>query len=158
MPEYKMVQMLIPVVKETSNHEWECQPALTSPFMVYEITKQFSMLAQETMNILLLNTKHQVFEAFVTTIGTIDQALCHPREIFRRAITESASAIILVHNHPSGDLTPSIDDIKITKRMVQSGEILNITVLDHIIIAPPNKKNKENYYSLRESGVVDFTV
>ena len=80
------------------------------------------------------------------SIGTIDTILCHPREIFRLAVMESASAIIVCHNHPSGDPTPSEADIKITRDLVRAGQLLKIDVLDHIIMGKPK------HTSLRELG------
>ena len=68
------------------------------------------------------------------SVGTLDLSLVHPREVFKEAIKESAFAVMLVHNHPSGDPEPSEDDIKITKQIIEAGKILNILVLDHVII------------------------
>ncbi len=79
-------------------------------------------------------------------VGSLDTNIIHPREIFKIALTESAAAIILVHNHPSGDPTPSHEDIEITKQIIKAGEIIGIQVLDHIIIGD----NK--YISLKEKG------
>lgn len=89
------------------------------------------------------------------TRGLLDSSLVHPREVFREAIRTATAAIVLVHNHPSGDATPSAEDIRITRQLVESGRVVDIKVLDHVILTKP-VVGKPEYTSLRESGVVDF--
>jgi DNA repair protein RadC len=89
---------------------------------------------QEEFHIVLLDEKHQVIKSEQITIGLIDKSLSHPREVFKPAVRESASALILVHNHPSGDPTPSQDDKTITKELKRAAETLGIRILDHIIL------------------------
>ena len=100
---------------------------------------KFSRLAsdgkQEEFHIISLDTKNQVIDTHLITIGTLDASLVHPREVFKPAIKDSASSIILVHNHPSGDPTPSREDIAVTDRLTECGKTLGIDVLDHIIVA-----------------------
>jgi DNA repair protein RadC len=91
-------------------------------------------LDQEEMLTILLSTKHTVLKVIRNTRGTLDASLVHPREIFRAACQFAAKAIILVHNHPSGDPTPSREDIKTTERIKQAGEIVGIQVLDHLVV------------------------
>jgi DNA repair protein RadC len=93
-----------------------------------------------------LNTKHKPINNHQITIGTLDASLVHPREVFRAAIRDSASAVILVHNHPSGDPTPSREDMMVTEQLTEGGKILGIAVLDHIIVA------SEDCVSIREHG------
>jgi DNA repair protein RadC len=81
------------------------------------------------------NTQNTINSIHVVSMGSVDSSLVHPREVFKSAILSNASTIALAHNHPSGNLNPSEEDIKITKRLVQAGEILSIKVIDHIIIA-----------------------
>ena len=83
---------------------------------------------------------------YLVSIGTMDTILCHPREIFRLAVVASAAAIVIAHNHPSGDATPSEADIKITRDLIRAGQLLKIEVLDHIILGQPN------HSSLRSLG------
>jgi DNA repair protein RadC len=83
---------------------------------------------------ILLDTRAQVIKYCETSIGSLDASIVHPREVFKEAIAASAASMILVHNHPSGDTTPSADDIGLTKRLVEAGQIIGIEVLDHIII------------------------
>ncbi len=109
---------------------------------------EFAYLAndavQEEFHIVTLDTKHKPLRTHRITVGTLDASLVHPREVFRPAIRDSASAILLVHNHPSGDPTPSREDRAVTDRLTQSGELLGINVLDHIVVA------RDGAVSLRE--------
>ena len=88
----------------------------------------------EVFAILCLSTKHRVIGYHEVSRGTLDTALVHPREVFKAAILANAAAIILTHNHPSGDPTPSADDLTLTQRLVEAGRLLGIDVLDHIVI------------------------
>lgn len=103
-------------------------------------------LKQEVFNILILNNKNLLLKKSIISIGTISQTIVHPREIFINAIRETGSAIIMVHNHPSGSLIPSDADINITKRISQAGEIIGIQLLDHIIVS------ERSYFSFRDEG------
>lgn len=100
--------------------------------------RRFSRLAsdqkQEEFHIVTLDTKNQVIDTHQITVGTLDASLVHPREVFRAAIKDAAASIILVHNHPSGDPTPSGADIDVTNRLTESGKLLGIDVLDHIVL------------------------
>ena len=82
-----------------------------------------------------LNTKNFVIATHQITVGTLDASLVHPREVFRPAIRDAASSIIAVHNHPSGDPTPRREDVTVTARLKQAGEMLGIVLLDHIVVA-----------------------
>lgn len=110
----------------------------------------FSRLAcdavQEEFHIVTLDTKHKPIYPHRITVGTLDASLVHPREVFRPAIRDSASAILLVHNHPSGDPTPSPEDFKVTDHLTEAGKLLGITILDHIIVA------RNGCVSIRESS------
>jgi DNA repair protein RadC len=100
----------------------------------------------ECFVILILNTRRRAKGHQLLTIGTMDTLLVHPREVFRAAIIASASAVVLMHNHPSGESTPSDADIKVTRDLIRAGQLLKIEVLDHVIMGNPN------YSSLRELG------
>lgn len=89
---------------------------------------------REEFRVLMLNTQHAVTRELVVTIGTLDTSVVHPREVFRAAILESAAAVILVHNHPSGDPTPSTEDQAVTRQLVSAGRTLGIPVIDHVVI------------------------
>ena len=116
-------------------------------------------LEKEIFWVLHLDTKNTLKrEPEKISTGIIDAAIVHPREVFREAIRIAASSIILVHNHPSGDPSPSREDIQITKQLVEAGEIIDIKVLDHIIIGHKNKSNEKTniFVSLKESKLIDF--
>lgn len=89
---------------------------------------------QEEFHIVTLNTKNVVIDSHQITVGTLDASLVHPREVFRKAIKDVCSSIILAHNHPSGDPTPSREDYAVTDRLEESGKVLGIDVLDHIVM------------------------
>lgn len=94
-----------------------------------------------------LDTKHNIQYLELISLGIVNQALVHPREVFRFAVMKGVSSLILCHNHPSGDPSPSREDVAITHRLVEAGNILGITVLDHVIVGEAG-----SYYSLREGG------
>ncbi len=89
---------------------------------------------QEEFHIVTLDTKHQPIGSHCITVGTLDASLVHPREVFRAAIRDAASSILLVHNHPSGDPTPSPEDREVTRRLIEVGKVVGIRVLDHIVL------------------------
>ena len=100
----------------------------------------------ECFVVLLLNTRRRVKGHQMVTMGTLDTTLVHPREVFRAAVIASASAVLLMHNHPSGDPTPSQEDIKVTRELVRAGQVMKIEVLDHVIVGHPTQS------SMRELG------
>jgi len=105
-------------------------------------------LDREQFQALLLNTKNQVIGQEVISIGTLNSSTVHPRELFKNAIKRSAAAIILVHNHPSGDPSPSREDIEVTGRLLEAGRIIGIDVLDHLIIGD------NRFNSLKAKGLM----
>lgn len=107
---------------------------------------RFGARAVEQFGVVMLDTKHRVIRAVVLSTGTIDASLVHPREVFRAGAVGGASALVLFHNHPSGDPTPSTDDIALTERMVQAGTLMGIEILDHLILGDVK------YFSFKESG------
>lgn len=123
------------------------RPQIRSPQDVYELMHlQFIAEKREHFLAVLLDTKNRVLRIETISIGTLDSSLVHPREVYRAAVREGAACWIAVHNHPSGDPTPSPEDIAITKRLKEAGELLGIALLDHLIIGDGN------YTSLRERG------
>jgi DNA repair protein RadC len=105
----------------------------------------------ERFLVLLLDGRHRVLREVVTSQGTLTASLVHPREVFRPALREAAAALILVHNHPSGDPAPSREDREVTERLARAGEILGVPVLDHVIVA------EHGWASLREQGALEET-
>jgi DNA repair protein RadC len=110
------------------------------------VVPQYGSQPVEQFGVLLLDTKHRLLRTTRVSVGTLDASVVHPREVFRAAVAGGAAAILLFHNHPSGDPTPSDDDVALTRRMIRAGELMGITVLDHIIVA------ENAYASLRERG------
>ena len=107
---------------------------------------QYGAASVEQFGIVMLDTKHRLIRVKVVAVGSLDSAVVFPREVFREATTASAAAIVLFHNHPSGDPTPSKDDLLLTYRMLRAGDIMGIDVIDHLILAD------QRYYSLAEAG------
>ena len=103
-------------------------------------------LLYEEFRVLLLNTQHAVVREIVVTRGILDASVVHPREVFKPAVAESAAALILVHNHPSGDPAPSSEDREVTRQLAEAGRILGIPVLDHVIVGDAR------YLSFVEAG------
>ncbi|MDR3597694.1 DNA repair protein RadC [Clostridium sp.] len=112
------------------------------------IMNDLRFLNQEHFIVISLNTKNMILNSKTIFIGTLNSSLVHPREIFLQAIKSSANSIIVCHNHPSGDVNPSQEDINITLRLKECGKILGINLIDHIIIGDTNHK------SLKEDGVI----
>lgn len=122
-------------------------PAIRGPSDVFaRLGPQLRDLSQEEFHALLLNTQHRVIRGVLVTRGILDASLIHPREVFRAAIVESAAGVILVHNHPSGDPTPSQEDRMVTRQLVKAGAAVGIPVLDHVIIGD------SAFVSLAEQG------
>jgi DNA repair protein RadC len=105
-------------------------------------------IKKEIFKILLLDGRHQIFGETTISEGTLTASLVHPREVYAPAIRNSAAAVLLIHNHPSGDPTPSAEDVEITRRLIQGGEILGIRVLDHIVLGDGK------YVSFVDSGLM----
>lgn len=103
---------------------------------------------QENFVVLFLNSKNVLISRELVSIGTLNAALVHPRDVFRLAIEVNAAAMICVHNHPSGDPSPSPEDISLTKRLMESGQIMGIDVLDHVIIG------RDGWVSLKQKELV----
>lgn len=102
----------------------------------------------EQFGVILLDTKHRVLRTTVVSIGTLDASIVHPREVFGAAAAAGAAAVVLFHNHPSGDPKPSEEDVKLTLRLAAAGVLMGITVIDHLILADAR------YYSFQEEGVL----
>jgi DNA repair protein RadC len=138
------------------------RPTIREPETAYRLLRPVMSAAtsgdaQECFMVILLDTKNKVIGAPVEcTRGLLDQCLLHPREVFREAVRQSAASVILAHNHPSGDPTPSKEDIDITRRLVEAGNILGIRVVDHVICGRPSDMTP-GFVSLREKNLVSFT-
>jgi len=107
---------------------------------------EFSARPVEQFGLLMLDTRHRVIRPAVLTVGSLDGTAVHPREVFRQALVASAAAVVMFHNHPSGDPQPSAEDVELTRRMVAAGELMGIQVIDHVVLGDGR------YCSLKESG------
>ncbi|VGO17675.1 hypothetical protein PDESU_06277 [Pontiella desulfatans] len=132
-------------VRETT----EYGPKLIKPDDVAEYLRDMKLMTQEAFVVIGLNAKNCVINKHLVSIGTVSSTLVHPRECFKPVLLDCASSVILAHNHPSGDPTPSAEDIKITRQLVSAGEVLGIRVLDHVILG-------SDHLSLKEAGLVKF--
>lgn len=135
--------------KRIASTNANARPAINSPADVnLVVAEEMRFLDREHFRCLSLNSKNHLLGVDTVSIGSLNSSIVHPREVFKKAILKSAAAVILVHNHPSGDPLPSKEDKLITKRLFEVGEILGINVLDHIIIGD------KRYISLKEEGVI----
>jgi DNA repair protein RadC len=119
---------------------------ISSPKDVFEYFAEVRELKQEHFYVLHLNSKNEIISSKLIAIGTLNSVIIHPREVFKEAIRESAQSIILVHNHPSGDVTPSLQDKEITSKLEKTSETIGIDLLDHIIVG------KEKWFSFDDEG------
>ncbi|OPH60300.1 hypothetical protein BC351_17535 [Paenibacillus ferrarius] len=125
------------------------QYTIHSPKDVFDLLEpEFRHLNKEHFTCLFLNTKNKVIFKEVISIGSLNAAIVHPREVFHAAIKKCSASIICAHNHPSGDPSPSSEDIELTKRLIRAGDVVGIEVLDHIVIGD------HRYVSLREQGLI----
>ena len=134
--------------KEVTKNCPDLTYAIKSPDDAVSVGMDFMRIHEEpgeNMYMICMNTKNKVIGVFEISHGTVNASLVTPREVFQKALLANAVSIILMHNHPSGDSTPSRQDIEITKRLTEAGKIVGIDVLDHIIIG-------DRYSSLKEKG------
>jgi DNA repair protein RadC len=135
-------------------HETLSKQKLDSPELVSELVGQeMRRLRTESLRVILLDTRYRLLHIEEVSVGSLNESIAHPREIFRPAITYSAYAVIVVHNHPSGDASPSQTDHSLTRRLAEAAELLQIKLLDHIIIGAP-AEGSPGYFSFKEAGVL----
>jgi len=128
-------------------------PLLDSPERIADYLREDNRTyTVEQFQAVLLNTRRKLIRVVLISKGLLDTLLVHPREVFKSAIAANASALVLVHNHPSGDPTPSEADIRATRDLIRAGQLLKIEVLDHIILGRRTAENGRDYASLRELG------
>ena len=124
------------------------RPVVRSPADVLPLLVDIRDQRREHFLCLYLNARNQVIHKEVVSIGSLSSSIVHPREVFQPAVSQSAASVVLAHNHPSGDVSPSQDDIELTRRLVEAGEIMGIDVLDHLIIGA------DDFLSLKERGLI----
>ncbi len=149
---YKLGNLIVSIVKDGSVPIPGENRIADHPSKVAEILRTFNPYSdqKERFMALLLNSRNQVIGINEVSVGTLSASLVHPREVFRPAILVGAAAIIVSHNHPSGDCAPSPEDKVATKRIQDSGQLLGIPLLDHVILAD----GSESFFSFREHGLL----
>ena len=123
------------------------------PESVYRACADMKLFNQEVLRVVLLDARQRLITMIDVTKGGLNESLAHPREIFRPVISHSAYSFILVHNHPSGDSSPSEADLRLTRRISEAARILQIQLLDHVIIGQP-MNDRQGYFSFKESGAL----
>ncbi len=153
---YQSALVQLPLVRDAGVHK------ITSPADAYRVCADIAGLAQESFHVLSLNARNVLINRHLITLGLVDSAPVAPRECFRPAISDSASAVVLVHAHPSGDPTPSAEDLRVTRQLVEAGNVLGIKVMDHVIVGRAiepmgDHPGRPAFLSLREKGLCTFT-
>lgn len=127
---------------------------IDSPELVYDLLAgEMRALHKESLRVILLDTRYHLLRIEEVSLGSVNESIAHPRDIFRPALIFSAFALIVVHNHPSGDPSPSSADHTLTRRLSEAAQLLQIKLLDHIIIGAPAAERLP-YYSFKEAGVL----
>jgi DNA repair protein RadC len=126
---------------------------LDNPEAIYRASMDMRILNQEVLRTVLLNTRYRRITTVDISKGTINESVAHPREIFRPAIVHSAYAFVVVHNHPSGDPTPSDADMRLTRRLAEGARLLQIQMLDHVIVGA-GAEGRLGYFSFKETGLI----
>ncbi len=127
---------------------------IDSPELVYQLlAPEMRVLHKESLRVILLDTRYRLLRIQEVSLGSVNESIAHPREVFRPALISSAYAVIVVHNHPSGDPSPSQSDHSLTRRLGEAAELLQIKLLDHIIIGAP-AEGRAPYFSFKEAGVL----
>lgn len=155
--QYTLNQYRLQVIAETAVKSRSCdKPELAAEFwQVAVATSPGYDPDKEQCVVLMINTRRNIIGWDLVSIGSLDETKIHAREVYRKAIVAAASAIIIMHNHPTGDATPSEADIRATRDLIKAGNILRIELLDHVIVAEPNRVpagRTQGYCSLRELG------
>jgi DNA repair protein RadC len=135
-------------IKESVSEYFDPKARLTQPSQIWELFRWLGRETKEYMIVLLMDGKNRLSAVEICSIGTLNQSLCHPREIFKSALMVSCAAIVILHNHPSGCTDPSSEDIAITRRLKEASEIIGIKLLDHLIVS------ENEYLSFVERGLL----
>lgn len=149
-PKAYMAFYRVVLVKEKGGY-YHFEKVIKSPQYAYEAAIELAKIdeeAQEVMGLICLNTKNRMTAIHEISRGTLNSSLIHPREVFKVAILHNAAGIILFHNHPSGDPTPSNEDIQVTERIAEAGELMGIELLDHVVIGDGR------FASMKERGLM----
>ena len=134
--------------------EAEARAIETAEDVARLLGEEMRLLDFESVRVICLNTKHKVLAVEEVTRGTLNESLFHPREAFRPALARQAHAVILVHNHPSGNPQPSEADVAVTRRMKEAGALLQVELLDHVILGAPRAGEEKNFFSFKNEGLL----
>lgn len=127
---------------------------IDSPELVYELLgAEMRALSKESLRVILLDTRYHLMRIEEISLGSLNESIAHPREVFRPALIYSAYAVIIAHNHPSGDPSPSEADHRLTRRLSEAAQLLQISLLDHVIIGSPIGE-KPSFYSFKQAGIL----
>lgn len=147
MAKAAQLKAAVEISKRLARQSSGARPVIRCPQDAAQLVMgEMSYLDREHFKVINLNTKKQVMTIDTVSIGSLNSSIVHPREVFKLPIKRSAASLILLHNHPSGDIMPSQEDVEVTKRLVEAGRILGLEILDHLIIG----QNK--YLSMKEKG------
>ena len=149
MNNFQPALVQLPLVRESTGER------VRTPEDVYRVCGDIASLAQEAFHVLALDVRNRLINRHLISLGLADASLVHPREVYRPVLSDGASAIICVHGHPSGDPTPSAEDLRVTRQLIEAGRIIDIKVLDHVIVGRPTDGNPA-FLSMRESGLCAF--
>ena len=142
LPRYRVTLVREGSVSNNNNH------IRTPEDVVNILSADYDVAVVEMAQMLALDTKNKIIGIFVISTGSLNASIIHPRDIFQRAILSNAASVILAHNHPSGDPTPSSEDIELTNKLVQVGKMMDLPILDHVVIGDGK------FVSLKERGII----
>ena len=147
------VKACLEIARRLGNKKWDAgQPLRSAEDVYHHFRENLAREKRELFYVVLLNNKNRKIRDVKISEGSLTASLVHPREVYNPVIRESAAAVIFVHNHPSGDPTPSQADIEVTRDLIRAGQLLKIEVLDHVILGKPTRDRPKDYVSLRELG------
>jgi DNA repair protein RadC len=126
---------------------------IDGPEAIADLCCEMRFLDREWLRVVLLNTKQQLIKVATVSQGSVNESLAHPREVFKPAIVLSAYSFVMVHNHPSGEPSPSEADLRLTRRILEASRILQLNLIDHVIIGSP-VPGRSSYFSFKEAGVI----
>jgi DNA repair protein RadC len=143
------------MMEQAAQYMQEAKPRLSGPSDIANFMRPLFLDAkQESFYVLLVSAKNDLLDFQCVTVGLVDRSHIHAREVFRRAIIRNACRIMLSHNHPSGDPTPSAPDIECTRNLVNAGKIIGIDVVDHVVIGFKTPERHRDYLSFREENLL----
>ncbi|NNE90630.1 MAG: DNA repair protein RadC [Verrucomicrobiales bacterium] len=140
--------------KRVARERYDSTP-LDSPDAIFDLVgPAMQQLTQESVRVVLLNARNRLIRVDEVHLGTVNESIAQPRDILRKVLAGSAAAFVLVHNHPSGDPSPSRADLDVTRRVKRSADDLGVDFLDHLIVGSPDDSGSEPYFSFREGGLL----